>query len=402
MNNIVWPSRIDALKVTSLGGAIGRLGHDSRYIFTYDPSAERAAALNMPIRLESYGRESLHPAFEMNLPEGFLRKYISGRLVRHTKINDMLFLALQGNRGIGHLGFEGGLELPDAEPMPIADLLSHTKSDGLFEYLLEKYGLTHSLSGMQPKILVATDRATLQYPNCIVKSSDNEFPDLAVNEFVCMQLADKCGLPVPRHYLSDNKELFVIERFDLAGGQKLGFEDFCSLLGKSGNDRYLGSYENAANILNVYSARQSDSELFFRYIVFSALVGNGDAHLKNFGLLYNFESNSVPSLAPVYDVTCTLYYPRLDRSMALKMNNDSRFPSRRELIKFGRNLRLLHPERIIDELGQLVLDSLETIAILEEYPVLKDIIQRQTKTTLVASTTGFKVNLKERTRKKKH
>jgi len=388
---IVWPKRFDTLGILSNDSPIGMLTHDSQYVFSYDSDSLISCSLTMPVQNRSFNQGHLHPAFEMNLPEGFLRRYISQRLLRHTKVNDMLFLALQGDRGIGHLSYKSEMDFGQAQPMAFQDLLTTPMGEGLFEYLLDRYGLTHTLSGMQPKLLVDTDRSTMAYPNCIVKTGDTDFPDLPVNEFVCMQLARHVGIDVPDHHLSDDRNLFVIDRFDLADGRKLAFEDFCSLMGKQGQDRYDSSYESAAKVLTLYGALPADIRKYFERVVFCVCIGNGDAHLKNFGLLYDpLEKQPRPRLAPAYDLTCTLYYDHLDKDLALKLNQEKRFPNKTTLVQFGTKLGIRQPALIFEEIHQKVTEGLGTIDVLQDYPDLYKIISDQLSITGVESATGLK------------
>jgi len=400
---IDWPRRFSKLQVFSRQDRVGTLVHESQYVFGYSESAPRPCSLTMPVRIESYVRGALHPVFEMNLPEGFLRRYISERLIRYTKVNDMLFLALQGDRGIGHLNYRSGLDFGQAEAVSMDELLTARRGEGLFTYLLDRYGLTHTLSGMQPKLLVQTDRTTLSYPNCIVKTEDAEFPGLVTNEYLCMSLARECGLAVPDHYLSSGRDLFIIDRFDVVRNQKLGFEDFCSLMGLPGEDRYSRSYETASKVLNAYRLPQPDFKLFFRQIVFSCAIGNGDAHLKNFGLLYDPTSTEIrPRLSPVYDLTCTLAYEHLDKQLALTLNGRRDFPNKTGLMAFGRTLGIRNPGAIVDEVVALIRDGLTHHDLADEVPELIKIIDRQAGYTGSESASGVCVPARQRSKRKKY
>ena len=85
----------------------------------------------------------------------------------------------------------------------------------------------------------APAKATVLTSDLIVKSGRQEYPGLAANEFLCMSMARACGLRVPEFYLSKNKELFVMQRFDRTpSGMSLGFEDMAVLAGLSSRDKY--------------------------------------------------------------------------------------------------------------------------------------------------------------------
>lgn len=73
------------------------------------------------------------------------------------------------------------------------------------------------VSGVQPKVLVPgtiSEKTTLRTRGYIVKVWGDDYPQLAANEYFCMTVAKACGLPIPDFYLSDNRRLFVMARFD--------------------------------------------------------------------------------------------------------------------------------------------------------------------------------------------
>jgi len=120
-----------------------------------------------------------------------------------------------------------------------------------------------------------------------------------------------------------NEQALVVKRFDrTADNQKLRLEDFAQILNKPrGRDyqgKYEASYEEAASVITDYSVRpQIDLDRFFRRIVAFVLVGNCDAHLKNFSLL---ETEQGLRLSPVYDVVNTTLYPDLDSEFGLSFD----------------------------------------------------------------------------------
>jgi serine/threonine-protein kinase HipA len=307
--------RIRKLRVHIPQGASGTLEKSHRFSFAYDHSAppNRQISLSMPVRLPSYGRGAIHPIFEQNLPEGFVRERITERLRKHICIDEMLFLALQRNYGIGRLAFQSE-EFPaqQVKQESLAEILRWQGKESLFEELVNKYLLQTSISGVQPKVLVSDSRATFHTPGLIIKSGLEEYPGLAVNEFICMSAAQKCGLSVPDFYLSDDHSLFIMRRFDLyESGKRYGLEDFSVLLGERAQDKYMGSYESLAKVISMYCASpQKDMESFFRLLVVSVAVGNGDAHKKNFSLLYDdVQRPETIRLAPAYDIVSTPAIP---------------------------------------------------------------------------------------------
>jgi serine/threonine-protein kinase HipA len=218
------------------------------------------------------------------------------------------------------------------------DLLSYPDTHELFKDLVTKYALRSGVSGVQPKVmLAATERGTAAVGGYIVKSWGSEYPQLAANEFFCMTAAQLAGLPVPEFHLSENGGLFIMKRFDVtADGATIGFEDICSLQALGTAQKYNSTYERVArSIRNFVSPEflREAREQFFSSLVLSCMVGNGDAHLKNFGVLY--ENPGAPvRLAPVYDVVSTVAYIPRDVP-ALSLDGTKRWWSRKTLERFA-------------------------------------------------------------------
>ncbi len=375
--------RIERLQVRVPQGESGTLEKSHRFSFAYHHSAQPDCqlSLTMPVRLPSYSRGAIHPIFEQNLPEGYVRERITERLRKHIRVDAMLFLALQRDFGIGRLQYRSS-RFPDqaAGKENLEEILHWQGKQSLFDELVNKYLLQTSISGVQPKVLVGDSRATFHAPGLIIKSGLKEYPGLAVNEFFCMTAVRNCNIEVPEFYLSDDQSLFVMHRFDLrSDGTRLGMEDFSVLLGEQTEDKYRGSYETLAKVVKMYSASPSkDLEIFFRLLVLSSALGNGDAHKKNFSFLY--EDISQPEtirLAPAYDIVSTLPYLEND-TPALKMNgHKKKFPSQKELSRFGKKIGIKKHGEIIEEILDTVHDTIiEYHDLLEKYPFLQNAIKR--------------------------
>jgi serine/threonine-protein kinase HipA len=180
-----------------------------------------------------------------------------------------------------------------------------------------------------------------------VKSWGPEFPELACNEFLCLSLARNAGLNTQRFYLSDNGKLLVCERFDVdTDGTPLGFEDLCVLQGKKPQEKYDASLESCTvSLLNTVSPeyQQQTAYDFFKLTLLNVQIRNGDAHLKNIGILYknllNYREGEYPNsqrtMAPVYDIVSTTPYIPKD-SMALTLTGSKRWPKWKVLENFGK------------------------------------------------------------------
>jgi serine/threonine-protein kinase HipA len=135
-----------------------------------------------------------------------------------------------------------------------------------------------------------------------------------------------------------------MSRFDRKpDGIALGFEDMAVLTGRNTARKYEGSYEMIAKAVAIFTGEYSHIELqrLFERVALSCKLGDGDAHLKNIGLLYE-QPSARRQLAPIYDVVCTNIYPELDGQLALKLNKKKSFPNEAELIAYGQRLGIEH------------------------------------------------------------
>lgn len=367
-------------------GLLERTPDQRQYVFAYDQSAsslDTQVSLTMPVRLESWLSRDLHPIFQMNLPEGALLETIRRAIAKLAGETDLTILRVTGGNQIGRNRFS----LPgDAAPGVVEtaesldDLLSYPDTEELFHDLVAKYALRSGVSGVQPKIMLdATERGTTAVGGYIVKSWGADYPHLAANEFFCMTAARKAGLPVPEFHLSGNGGMFVIKRFDLdAGGYSLGFEDMCSLQALGTAQKYGSTYERVARSIKDFVTGeflQTAREQFFAALVLSCMIRNGDAHLKNFGVLFERPGQPV-RLAPVYDmVTTTAYLPR--DVPALSLAGTKKWWSRKILEKYAVShlaLSVGKTGQIITEIADSVNDTRGTLsAYVEEHPEFRDV-----------------------------
>jgi serine/threonine-protein kinase HipA len=325
-----------------------------RYVFGYerDASGESQVSLTMPVRLESWTSRNLHPVFQMNLPEGAQLELIRRALAKIAGDDDLTILRVTGGNQIGRNRFT----LPDAEnpgspepPESLEELLTYPDTEELFHELLTRYALRSGISGVQPKVMLeATERGTVASAGFIVKAWGTDYPQLAANEFFCMTAAKLAGLPTPDFHLSNNGRLFIMKRFDFApDGTSLGFEDFCSLQGFGTSQKYSGSYERLARSLRDYvtgTHLMAARKQFFTTLVLSWLLRNGDAHLKNFGVLYRAPAGPV-TLAPVYDLVSTTPYIRNDVP-ALTLEGSKKWWPKKVLERFALSHLTLSPGTI--------------------------------------------------------
>lgn len=303
------------LDVYVLNTLVGHLAQEgSEFVFQYLPdiAPELLVSLTMPVRLQSYvSKRGLHPIFQMNLPEGYRKERLIQRLGSQADVTDIGLLALTGMHGIGRMRI-----VPHGVPLSSAnsalDMATLLASEGARELLFShiERGLTDGVSGVMPKALQQKQKATAWSDDCILKAGPDDLPGLAINEFLCLEVARRAGLCVPPTWLSSDGEVLAIGRFDIdETGTPLGVEDFCSLEGEAPVNKYKGTVERIARTLSEYVSSEQRvfaSNQLFTLLVLNYALRNADAHLKNFALVYN--SLEDVRLAPGYDiVTVTAY-----------------------------------------------------------------------------------------------
>jgi serine/threonine-protein kinase HipA len=309
---------------------------ENEYIFSYKTEDKKDfISLTMPVRVKSWNSKDLHPLFEMHLPEGYLLSIIKKHFSKFTKTDDFGLLKLMSPSIKGRVSYEQDLKV-ELKPLILDDLLN-SSNEKLFDELVSRFALNSPISGVQPKVLAQIEnKATLKLEDYIVKSWGEEYPELALNEYLCMRVVQKANICVPEFYLSKDRKLFIMKRFDIKKDNSyLGFEDMCVLFGKNRDDKYEGTYEQIAKTIKVFVSpkyKKESLESFFKMIVINFLLKNGDAHLKNFGLIYDDISNI--KLAPAYDVVTTTVYIKNDIP-ALHLLGSKKWWKEKQLLRFG-------------------------------------------------------------------
>jgi len=313
------------LQVSTPEGGSGRIfSRGGDYLFRYHESAPAQAAISllMPVRIEEYRHRDLHPIFQMNLPEGYVLEQLRNRLAKLVNVDPMLLLALSGSSApIGRVMVSSAQvdALLNRQHFPgekLEEILAWDGAEDIFAGLVDRYILRAGISGVQPKVLVpeqrdsAPQRFTSKTSDLIIKSGRDEFPGLAINEFICMSVAKEAGIAVPEFYLSENAKLFVMRRFDRDEQlNPVGFEDMAALMGLAAEDKYSKSYSSIAKAIRLFCPPeqvQGSLAQLFAIVSLSCIVGNGDAHLKNFGLLYCDPTQRDARLGTAYDIGKTV------------------------------------------------------------------------------------------------
>lgn len=182
-----------------------------------------------------------------------------------------------------------------------------------------------SISGVQPKLSVKLERksnsliSVAEGGEYILKPQNLAFFNIPENEQCCMDIAERFKIDVPAHcllHLKDGTLAYVVKRFDRKEGAKIHQEDFAQILGL---DKYAGSAEGIGRKLReISTAPGLDTQLFFERIVLNFIIGNGDAHLKNYSIAY-VDKDTI-RLTPAYDIVCSKLVIPKEEDSALAIN----------------------------------------------------------------------------------
>lgn len=290
--------------------------HQDRVLFQYYPGTRDTdfVSLLMPVRSQPYFSPLpgvLPPVFDMNLPEGSLRQTLVGRYGKVVQgFNDLALLRLVGRNSIGRLAF--GMPLSPA-PSPALDL------DAVMQAKVLASVSAQQLQKLSDEQAPGQDlKTTLRTDHLIIKTGSAQTPWIAANEFYCLRAAHHSGLPTPVARLLRGGQILAVERFDRRivnpALVHLGAEDFCALSGMLSVHKYDGTYERAArtltSLVSPAFSHQSRRGLFHT-LALASVLRNGDAHLKNFTLLYTGAQNGEGPevwLSPTYDLCTTNAY----------------------------------------------------------------------------------------------
>lgn len=322
---------------------------DQGVVFSYDDSyrtnkSNSALSISMPLSKKEYSQKECLPFFSGLLPEGDVKRRVSDFL--HVSESSTLKLLQElGGECAGMISIlpenkncsvqksyafnNENYELLDDET-----LYGFIKNINVRPLLKAKKELRLSLAGAQEKLpLVYFDKkyylpkSDAPSTHIVKPSGDGELSTLSINEFVCMKLAQSCGLNVPNVELKtiNNITFLLEERYDRIVNKKsikrLHQEDFCQAFGIMSDRKYQN--DNGPDIAKIYSLIQKectipllDTKEFLKYVIFNFIIGNCDAHGKNYSLLYEKGSSK---LSPIYDAICTLVYPSLTKKMSMKI-----------------------------------------------------------------------------------
>lgn len=342
-----------SLDVYLLGQFVGRLIQDihGEMGFQYaeswlTESGAVALSQSLPLRKEPFSRRECRGFFGGILPEGEKREIVARNLGISAK-NDVAMLEEIGGECAGAVTFTpSGDSLPTQSgkyrPLTEHDLAEILRKLPRRPLLAGEEHVRLSLAGAQDKLAVHITEDQISLPldgapsTHILKPTIGHFEAIVVNEWLCMKLAKAIGLRVPSVEMqsAEGIDYLLVERYDRFTAEplvleRLHQEDFCQALGIASEHKYQN--EGGPSLQQCFQLLRSAASVPAMEIVrlldasiYNFLVGNYDAHGKNFSLLYHGRTSQTrtTSLAPLYDLVCTAYYPDLSHKMAMKIGGE--------------------------------------------------------------------------------
>ncbi|MDD9176300.1 type II toxin-antitoxin system HipA family toxin [Aliivibrio finisterrensis] len=276
--------------------------------------------------------DKVPPVLSNLLPEGVLREITAKALQCHVN-NEFSILAYLGSNLPGAL-LAKPIKAGNVPVWALEQRLSIEPQQINVKYADTKF----SLAGVQMKFSSSHVDGRYHIDQeisediWIVKTPSTVHKAVPVNEYTCMKLAEAAGAIVPEIRLIELDELeglpniqlpdeqyaYGIKRFDRGAEGRVHTEDFAQVFGLYPSDKYQKiNYEQLGKVLYQSSTeRLKDIQQMARRLLINILLGNGDAHLKNWTLIYPDAQS--PRLSPLYDVVFTVPYIE-DDSLAIKM-----------------------------------------------------------------------------------
>ncbi len=343
------------LDVYLSGSYIGKLSFDEGMLaFTYDTiylqnNAAKKLSASLPLQREIFNHQVSAAFFSGLLPDEGVKR----RLARYLGISEKNTFALLreiGGECAGAVSLYPEGVLPHLDQISTYRVLNELEADDILSSLDKRPLLAGeediriSGAGAQDKLMIAFIDGKIAIPTNnspsthIIKPAIKDLDHSVQNEFFCMKLAKMVGLKVPvvNIFWLNKKAYYLIERYDRIhthGGviKRLHQEDFCQALRIPPEIKYENeggpTLEQCFTLLGerikVGTMSGRNRLLLLQGIIFNFLIGNGDAHGKNFSLLYEGEGES---LAPFYDLLCTVVYSNAYKAkMAMRINGKYKF-----------------------------------------------------------------------------
>ena len=325
---------------------VGTLEQDDSGLmqFSYNQTwLEKPGAMSLsrslPLQSGAFPGKKARPFFAGILPEERPREKIA-EILGISDTNDFAMLERIGGECAGAVSL-----LPEGvAPTDPKNARHHELTEPELQQLVAELpnrplmvgrdGLRLSLAGAQDKLPVIVHNNRICLPlggtpsTHILKPEPDRFPGLAANEIFCMTLAQAVGLNTANteYRPIGKKSCILVQRYDRATDEdgittRLHQEDFCQALGFPPERKYQAeggpTLNDCISLLRDWSTVPVlDIPSFINSLIFNVLIGNADAHGKNYSFLY---SGGQRRLSPYYDLVSTLAWPDLSRNLAMKI-----------------------------------------------------------------------------------
>ena len=309
------------------------LAKTARNTFTMTQLANEAY-LSKPL----ISAQRLPPVLSNLLPEGALRDWMSLSLKVHVE-NEFPLIAHMGKN------LPGALQV---EPISAGNVpswaLDHREQVEAVQLDVEHGQGKFALAGVQMKFSSVKNKDgrfnigqdgnnTNGEHSWIIKTPSTVHKYVPYNEYTAMKLAEAVGIDIPEIKLVELTQLdnlpdiqlpnevhaYAIKRFDRQAEQRIHTEDFAQVFQLYAHEKYKKvNYEQIADALYRFSSQGlKDVQQMARRLLVNILLANGDAHLKNWSLIY--PDSQRPMLSPAYDIVSTLAYVKGEQEFALNM-----------------------------------------------------------------------------------
>ena len=315
--------------------------------FQYLPEYLKSNAIplssTLPLDATPFAERDIAAFFSNLLPDESARQKIAD-ILHLTPEDTFGLLRLLGGDCAGAVAFYEPGKSPATVARPTYRELSSSEAAALLSDLSNRpLGIGDDFRGIsgagaQDKLIACLKDGKILLPlngtpsTHIIKPGIDRFPESVFNEWFCMRLSKACGFDTAKCDILevDGTPYYVTTRYDreTADGatKRLHQEDFCQLLKCRPEIKYQDqggpSIVDCTRVLQTLRLPASDIMRFIDRVVFNFLIGNGDAHGKNFSVLYRTRA---PRLAPVYDALCTTVYPAIAKKMAMKFDGKFEF-----------------------------------------------------------------------------
>lgn len=308
----------------------------------------RAISISLPLRKEEFSQKECLPFFSGLIPEEYTRKRVADFL-HISELSIMKMLAAIGQECAGYITIadddfdssklkeEYDINSDNYEKLSHGQLEEYVRNIPVRPFIKADDKLRLSLAGAQEKLSLAYFNNEWYLPlngapstHILKPTREGGLSTLAQNEFKCMKLAKQCGLNASDVRLENiaGRDVYIVERYDRIINQskirRLHQEDMCQALGIMTDKKYQA--DGGPGIKDIYELIKEHSTMpvldlreFLKQVIFNYLIGNCDAHAKNYSILYDEKENA--RLSPIYDAVSTKEYSSLSQKLSMKIGS---------------------------------------------------------------------------------